>query len=111
MRRVHENIKEFKNGNLSIRFTKLDALNIEIGHVSAMEVLSWLLEKLDCVIIGDEFNLNNYDMGVMIYNRYSDLVYIMSLNEADKKFTEGKWLRLYGRKPTEDDRVLIDGEE
>lgn len=110
MKREHENIKEFKNGNLSIRFTKLDALNIEIGHTSAIEVLTWLLEELDCSIIGDEFCLSNYDMGIMIYNRYSDLVYIMSLNEADKKFTEGKWLRLYGQKPTEDDRVLIDEE-
>ena len=78
MKRTHENIKEFKNGNLSIRFSKEDLESITVGHVSPIEVLVWQLSELDCYLIGDEFCLGYDAMGCMIYNSYSDLVYIMN---------------------------------
>ena len=110
MRREHKDIKEFKNGNISIRFSSENLESVTIGHVSPIEVLVWQLSELDCHLIGEEFCLSNYAMGCMIYNSYSDLVYIMNLNDIDKVLMKGKWLRLNGRKPTEDDRILIDEE-
>ena len=41
MKRERENIKEFQNGNLSIRFSKDDLESITVGGVSPIEVLVW----------------------------------------------------------------------
>ena len=40
MKRVHKNIKEFQNGNLSIRFPVEYREKLKSGVVSAIEVLS-----------------------------------------------------------------------
>lgn len=107
MKREHDNIKEFKNGNLSIRFPAEYRKKIG-GVVSAIEVLSWTLDELDCYFIGEEFCLGNDAMGAMIYNCYSDLVYIINFNDIEKVLAAGRWLRLYARTPDEDDRKIID---
>lgn len=108
MKRVHENIKEFQNGNLSIRFPVEYWEKLKNGVVSAIEVLSWTLDELDCYFIGDEFCLGNYAMGAMIYNCHSDFVYIINFNDIEEILTAGRWLRLYARIPDEDDREIID---
>ena len=108
MKRIHENIKEFQNGNLSIRFPVEYREKLKNGVVSSIEVISWVLEELDCYFIGDEFCLGNYAMGAMIYNCYSDLVYIINFNDIDKVLAAGRWLRLYARIPDENDREIID---
>lgn len=108
MKRVHENIKEFQNGNLSIRFPVEYREKLKSGVVSAIEVLSWTLDELDCYFIGDEFCISNYAMGAMIYNCYSDLVYIINFNDIEETLAAGRWLRLYARIPDEDDREIID---
>lgn len=108
MKREHENIKEFKNGNLSIRFPSgyMDKLK---KSVSAMEVLSWVLEELDCHFIGEEFCLNNYTTGVYIYNNYSDLIYTLAFSDILDVLANEHWLRLYARKPDEHEREIING--
>ena len=108
MKRIHENIKEFQNGNLSIRFPVEYREKLKNGVVSSIEVISWVLDELDCYFIGDEFCLGNYEMGAMIYNCYSDLVYIINFNDIDKVLAAGRWLRLYARIPDESDREIID---
>lgn len=108
MKRVHENIKEFQNGNLSIRFPVEYREKLKSGVVSAIEVLSWTLDELDCYFIGDEFCIGNYAMGAMIYNCYSDLVYIINFNDIEEILAPGRWLRLYARKPTTYDRETIE---
>lgn len=107
MKRVHENIKEFNNGNLSIRFPVEYREKLKSGVVSAIEVISYVLDELDCYFVGDEFCLSNYAMGAMIYNCYSDLVYIINFNDIEEILAAGRWLRLYARKPTTDDREII----
>ena len=47
-------------------------------------------------------------MGAMIYNCHSDLVYIINFNDIEETLTAGRWLRLYARKPNEDDRETIE---
>lgn len=108
MKRAHENIKEFKNGNLSIRFPIEYRDKLKSGVVSAIEVISWVLDELDCYFIGDEFCLGNCAMGAMIYNSYSDLVYIINFDDIEGTLAAGRWLRLYARVPDEDDREIID---
>ena len=108
MKREHENIKEFNNGNLSIRFPVEYREKLKSGVVSAIEVISYVLDELDCYFVGDEFCLSNYAMGAMIYNCYSDLVYIINFNDIEETLTAGRWLRLYARKPTTDDRETIE---
>ena len=100
MLRENESIKEFKNGNLHI--------NYSADH-DEWETLSGILERLDCYIVGEEFCLGNYDMGCMIYNAYSDLVYIFRFGDIDK-LDEGKTLVLYGRKPDSIEREEIEKE-
>lgn len=44
MRRDHENIKEFKNGNLLIRFPIEYRKDLKSGKYAALEVISWVLD-------------------------------------------------------------------
>ena len=89
MKREHDNIKEFENGNLSIRFPAEYREKLKSGVVSAIEVLSWTLDELDCYFIGEEFCLGN------------------NFNDIEKVLAAGYWLRLYARMPDEDDRKII----
>lgn len=107
MKRQHENIKEFGNGNINIRFSSEQIAELKTGKISAVEVLSWTLEEIDCYFVGDEFCISNYAMGAMIYNCYSDLVYIINFNDIEKTLAAGRWLRLYARIPDENDREII----
>ena len=107
MKRIHENIKEFQNGNLLIRFPVEYREKLKSGVVSAIEVLTWTLDELDCYFVGEEFCLGNDAIGIMIYNCYSDLVYIINFNDIEKVLAAGRWLRLYARIPDEDDREII----
>jgi hypothetical protein len=107
MKRVQENIKEFQNGNLSIRFPVEYRDKLKRGVLSSIEVISWVLEELDCYFIGDEFCLSNYEMGAMIYNCYSDLMYIINFNDIENILASGRWLRLYARIPDTNDREII----
>ena len=108
MKRTNENIKEFNNGNLSIRFPVEYRGKLKSGVVSAIEVLSWVLDEFDCYFIGEEFCLGNDAMGAMIYNLHSDLVYIINFNDIENVLAAGRWLRLYARIPDECDREIID---
>lgn len=107
MKRVHENIKEFKNGNLSIRFPAEYIEGLKNNKYSAIEVISWTLDELDCYFVGEEFCLSNYAMGAMIYNHHSDLVYIIDFNDIHDVLANGHWLRLYARVPDRNDREII----
>lgn len=107
MKREHDNIKEFKNGNLSIRFPAEYREKLKKNIVSAIEVLSWTLDELDCYFVGEEFCLGNDAMGAMIYNYYSDLVYIINFNDIENVLAAGHWLRLVARTPDEEDRKII----
>ena len=101
-------ITEYKNGNINIKLSSDAIKDINIGRYSDIECLSWLLDSIDCTFIGDEFCLSNFDMGAMIYNYYSDLCYIISFSDIESVLKAGKTLKLYGYKPSEDDREQIE---
>ena len=101
-------IREFNNGNINIKLSVDTIADINAGKYSDIEVLSWLLNDLDCYFISDQFCLSNFDMGVSIYNCYSDLVYILAFSDIINKLMQNKTLKLYAATPTADDRSLID---
>lgn len=108
MKRHNDNIKEFKNGNLSIKFDPDVLEDIRTGHTSAIEIMSYTLDRLDCYIIGDEFCLSNFDSGCLVYNLYSDYVYILSFGDLYNKLENGHTIKLYAKSPDDEDRKTID---
>jgi len=108
MKRQNDYIKEFKNGNINIKFNADILEDIKSGHTSIIEVLAYTLDSLDCYIIGEEFCLSNYDMGVLVYNLYSDKIYILSFGDVYNKLSDGQTIKLYAADPTEDEREEIE---
>ncbi len=96
----------FKNGNINIRFSQETIDDIKSNRFSDIECLSYALEDVDCYFYGEQFCLSNYAMGIMIYNFYSDKVYLLNFADTDK-LLQGKTLKLYARKPDEYDREQI----
>jgi hypothetical protein len=100
-------IKEFKNNNINVKLS-IEALeNIARGRWSDIEVLSWLLDSIDTYFIGEEFCLSNFDIGAMLYNCYSDRVYIISFTDIEEILKAGRTLKLYARIPDDSDREQI----
>lgn len=101
-------IKEFNNGNINLKFypDSIETMN-GAGGYDQIEALSWLLDSLDCYLVGEGFCLSNFDMGVLIYNAYIDKCYILSFADVDEKMMQGQTLKLYAFEPSEDDREEI----
>lgn len=106
MLRKNDSIIEFKNNNLNI---KLDNYYKELFQTDKWACLNDILSGLDCYFIGDYICLSNFNMGVQIYNLYSDVCYILSDIDISN-LKEGKNVKLYAYKPSLDDRELIKNE-
>ena len=106
MLRENDYIKQFKNGNIHIKYD-----DYMIRNAERYELLTFgdVLDSLDCYILGEEFCLGNWAMGCMIYNAYSDLVYIFNFDNLEN-LKEGKTVILYGRKPDNEEREEIEKE-
>lgn len=104
--RRNDNIIELANNDLVIEYdadTIRDAANDEMLTFS--EVLFWL----DTNIIGEEFCLSNFDMGIQLYNCYSDKCYIVSFTDLER-IKAGEKVTLFAYDPGEDDREAIERE-
>lgn len=110
MKRQHENVKEFQNGNINFRFTPEQIAELKTGRISAVEVISWILDEIDCYFIGESYCLSNYTTGATIYNAYSDLCYVIDFSDVESVLLSGRYLKLYARKPDETDREIIERE-
>ena len=106
MLRKTDYIKEYKNGNITIKF---DRELIELSKRDDVLALASALETADCYFIGETYCLSNYTTGHTIYNAYSDLVYIFAWSELEA-LEAGKAVKLFARKPDETDRELIETE-
>lgn len=106
MLRNTDHCKEYKNGNLLIKY---DEYAIEQSKKDSLSTLASVLEEIDCYFIGETYCISNYAMGHTIYNCYSDLCYIFAWNDIET-LEQGKTLKLYARKPDEWDRELIERE-
>ena len=106
MLRKTDHCKEYKNGNIIIRY---DRDMIAESKRDSLLTLSSVLDEIDCSFIGETYCLNNYETGHTVYNAYSDLVYIFAWSELEA-LEAGKAVKLFARKPDETDRELIEME-
>ena len=81
MLRKTDYCKEYKNGNITIKF---DPELIELAKRDSVLALVSALETIDCYFIGETYCLSNYAMGHTIYNAYSDLVYVFLWSEIEE---------------------------
>lgn len=103
MLRNNDCCKEYKNGNITI---KIPADEMEYFKRDNVGILADWLSIIDCEFIGETFCLSNFETGHMIYNYYSDLVYIFPWRELER-LEQGKTVRLYARVPDSYDREMI----
>lgn len=108
--RIHGDSVRFRNGNMNIRFTSDEIAAVNSGRYSDIELLSWILSELDCEFLGDEFCLSNYETGCLIYSYYFDKIYILAFSDIENVLMKGKTLKLYRRKPDENEREMINKE-
>lgn len=106
MLRTTDHCKEYKNGNIIIKY---DRDMIAESKRDSLLTLSSVLDEIDCYFIGETFCLSNYETGHTVYNVYSDLVYVFAWSELEA-LEAGKAVKLFARKPDETDRELIEME-
>ena len=102
----HFGCTQFKNGNLSVRVEKEDLEDYLKDQVFFLSDLLW---HMNYDFIGDTFCLSNLETGHLIYNSYMDCCYIFPWRELET-LADGKTVKLYAHKPTEDERELIEKE-
>lgn len=107
MLRKTDYCKEYKNGNITVRYDrdKIQESKKKDNVLTISDVLSWI----DCYFIGETYCLSNYETGHTLYNAYSDLVYIFPWRCLDD-LEAGKTIRLYARRPDETDREILETE-
>lgn len=106
MLRTTDHCKEYKNGNIIIKYDH--DMTAESKRDSIL-TLSSVLDEIDCYFIGETYCLSNFETGHTIYNAYSDLVYIFPWRGL-KTLAAGKAVKLFARKPDKTDRELIEME-
>lgn len=109
-KKVNDEVKQFHNGNISIKFNKetIDVCNNnEHKYLKALEEISYIINNIDCYYIGDEYSCGNYDVGISIYNVNTGLIYRFVITYCVNELLDGKTLKLYGSLPDEDDLTMI----
>ena len=106
MLRKSDYCKEYKNGNITIKY---DGDMIQASKKDDVLTISDVLSWIDCYFIGETYCLSNYETGHTIYNVYSDLVYIFPWRFLED-LEAGKTIRLYARRPDENDREILETE-
>lgn len=108
MKNFHYEGQRFKNGNLNIRFSPNEIADIKAGRYSDIELLSGKLGGFDTCLIGEEYCLSNYTMGCTLYSYYADKVFVLAFSDIDRVLMAGGTLKLYARKPDDEDREQME---
>lgn len=99
-----EEIKRFKNGNMHIHLTKDTIEDIKADkHETPLIRILWMLEDEDCSLIGEQFCLSNYDMGVRLYSWYYGKCYTLAMGADVEDIMEGRTVILKAETPNEYD--------
>lgn len=98
-------IKRFKNGNMNCHCDLSSYDNRESDLIN----LLWELEDKDCSILGEEFCLSNYEMGLFVYSWYTDCKYLIRYGDLEE-WKAGKTLKLYALPMEPEDREILDRE-
>lgn len=103
MLRKSDYCKEYKNGNITIKYdSDMIQKSKQDSVLTIIDVLWWI----DCNFIGETYCLSNYETGHTLYNAYSDLVYIFPWRYLED-LEAGKTIRLYAMQPNENDREIL----
>ena len=89
-----EEIKRFKNGNMHIHLT-----NDTIADIKADKHETPLVRSL----IGEQFCLSNYDMGIRLYSWYYGKCYTLAMGADVEDIMEGRTVILKAETPNEYD--------
>ena len=103
MLRSSDYCKEYKNGNITIKY---DAETIQRSKDDDVLTISDVLSWIDCYFIGETYCLSNFETGHTVYSLYSDLVYVFPWRYLED-LENGKTVRLYASKPDDYDRERI----
>lgn len=96
------------NSRISFSFTEEEIEKIKNGTLSDIECIVFELEKLEIGFISDNQCINNYEMGAILYDAYTDRVFLLNFSDIDNVLMKGETLTLEGKEPTKDDRCNIE---
>lgn len=96
------------NSGISFSFTEEEIEKIKKGTLSDIECIVFELEKLEIKFISDNQCINNYEMGAVLYDAYTDKVFLLNFSDIDNVLMKGETLTLEGKEPTKDDRCNIE---
>lgn len=106
MLRKTDSCKEYKNGNMVIKY---DSILMELAAEDKILALSEALSEIDCYLIGETYNLSNFETGHTVYNCHSDKAYMFAWSDLER-LNAGKAVKLYARDPDEADREILETE-
>lgn len=96
------------NSGISFSFTEEEIEKIKNGTLSDIEYIVFELEKLEIGFVTDNQCINNYETGAVLYDAYTDKVFLLNFSDVDDILMKGETLTLEGKEPTEDDRCNIE---
>lgn len=92
------------NSGISFLFTEEEIEKIKNETLSDIECIVFELEKLEIGFITDNQCINNYETGAVLYDAYTDKVFLLNFSDINNILMKGETLTLEGKEPTEDDR-------
>ena len=93
-------VKRYKNGNITIQRTEpMEELCLEERHIAG--AIYFNVEDME--LLGYEGCYGNFEMYQYFYNAYTDRKYCVLLGRDDELFIQGKVVRLYPEKMTQED--------
>lgn len=93
-------VKRYRNGNITIqRFTPMEELSLEEQNL--LIAINWHVPDME--LLGEQGCAGNYDMYQYFYNAYTDRKYCVLLGRDNELFIQGKVIRLYPEKMTQED--------
>lgn len=95
------------NSGISFLFTEEEIEKIKNETLSDIECIVFELEKLEIWFITGNQCINNYETGAVLYDAYTDKVFLLNFSDINDILMKGETLTLEG-KPTEDDRCNIE---
>ncbi len=91
------------NNGISFSFTEEEIERIKNRTLSDIECIVFELEKLEIGFITDNQCINNYETGAVLYDAYTDKVFLLNFSDINNILMKGETLTLEGKEPTEDD--------
>ena len=100
-------VKCYKNGNITIQRTEpIDDLYLEEKHITG--AIYHNVEDME--LLGEQGCAGNYDMYQYFYNAYTDRKYCVLLGKDNELFVQGKIVRFYPEKMTQEDYEELERE-